>query len=49
VTFPIQNNWKQEDALSPLFFNFAIECNLEGLDKPGWLGIKWYTPASGLC
>jgi hypothetical protein len=24
-TFPIQNILKQKDALSPLFFNFALE------------------------
>jgi hypothetical protein len=23
--FPIQNGWKQRDALSPLLFNFALE------------------------
>jgi hypothetical protein len=25
-TFPIQNGLKQGDALSPLVFNFALEC-----------------------
>jgi hypothetical protein len=24
--FPVQNGLKQEDALSPLLFNFALEC-----------------------
>jgi hypothetical protein len=25
-TFPIHEGLKQEDALSPMFFNFALEC-----------------------
>jgi hypothetical protein len=44
--FPVTNGLRQGDALSPLIFNFALE---EGSGKPGWLEIKWYTPASGLC
>jgi len=50
-TFPIRNGLKQGDALSPLLFNFALErvqVN-QGSSKPGWLEIKWYASASGLC
>jgi hypothetical protein len=46
--FPIRNGLKQGDALSPLLFNFALEYAIkESSGKPGWLEIKWYTPASG--
>jgi hypothetical protein len=27
-TFPIRKDFKQGDALSPLFFNFALECSI---------------------
>ena len=43
--FPIRNGLKQGDALSPMLFNFA----LGGSCKQGWLEIKWYTSAAGLC
>jgi hypothetical protein len=36
---------KQRDALLPLLFN----CALDGSGKPGWLEIKWYISALGLC
>ena len=46
--FLIRNGLKQRDALSPVFFNFALRVrHQEGSGKPGWLEIKWYTPASG--
>jgi hypothetical protein len=37
--FPIQNGWKQRDALSPLISNFTLEWNVqenkEGLEMNG--------------
>jgi hypothetical protein len=48
--FPIKNGLKQGDALSLLFFNFALEYSFRGgSGKPGWLEIEWYTSAPGLC
>jgi len=48
--FPIRNGLKQRDALSPLLFNFALEYAIKRVHgKPGWLEIKWYASASGLC
>jgi hypothetical protein len=40
-----------KDALSPLFFNFALEfriCHQEGPDKQRESGIEWDTSPSGL-
>jgi hypothetical protein len=31
--FPIQNNLKQGDALSPLLFNFAIQCAIRKVQE----------------
>ena len=47
--FPIRNGLKHGNALSPLLFNFALEYAIRSAGEPGWLEIKWYTPASGLC
>jgi hypothetical protein len=47
--FSNQNVLKQGDALSPLLFNFALECYQEGPRKPGGTEIKWDTSAAGLC
>jgi len=47
--FPINNGLKQGDALLPLPLNFALECYLECLGKPGGLEIKWYMSVSSLC
>jgi hypothetical protein len=48
--FPIRSGLKQGDALSPLLFNFAVEYAIRRVSgRPGWLEIKWYTSAFGLC
>jgi hypothetical protein len=47
--FPTKNGLKQGDALSPLYFNFALEYVIRRFSKSGWLEIKWYTSAFGLC
>jgi len=49
-TFHIKNGLKQGDALSPLLFSFALVYAVRGgSGKPGWLEMKRYTSASGLC
>jgi hypothetical protein len=47
--FPKGNGLKQGDALSPLLFNFALEMLLGWPSNPGWLKIKLYESAFGLC
>jgi hypothetical protein len=48
--FPIQNGLKQEDALSPLLFNFALEYTIRKRPgEPEGAEIKWDTSAAGLC
>jgi hypothetical protein len=46
---PIQNGLKQRDALSQLFFSFALECHYGGLGKPGGTEIKLNTRAAYKC
>jgi hypothetical protein len=29
--FPVQNSWKQGDALSQLLFNFVLECAIKSI------------------
>jgi len=48
--FPVKNGLKKGIALSPLLFNFALEYAIRRVQsKPGWIEIKWYTSAAGLC
>jgi hypothetical protein len=47
-SFPIQNGIKQEDALSPLLFNFSLEYAISR-GKSGGTEIEWDISASGLC
>jgi hypothetical protein len=37
--FPIQNSLKQGDALSPLLFNFALECTIRKFQE-NQMGVK---------
>jgi len=48
--FPIKNSLKRGDALSSLFFNFALEYAIRSIhvSQEGFK-LKWYTPASSVC
>jgi hypothetical protein len=39
-TFPVQNDLKQEDALSPLLFNFPLEYAIRMIQKTQ-VDLKW--------
>jgi hypothetical protein len=48
--FRIKNGLKQGDAISPLFFNFALDFAIRRvLGTPGYLEIERFTSASSLC
>jgi hypothetical protein len=48
--FPIRNGLKQENALSPLLFNVALEdAVLKVQEKVGGTEMEWDTPAFILC
>jgi len=49
IYFLFRMVWKKEDALSQLFFNFALECAVIGPWESGGIGIEWNTSAPGLC
>jgi hypothetical protein len=48
-SFPIQNDQKQRDALSPLPFNFALKYAIRKVQGNQMTEIEWVTSASGLC
>jgi hypothetical protein len=48
--FPVQNGLKQEEALSPLLFNFAFEYAIRKFKRePGRTETEWNTSDVGLC
>jgi sorting nexin-29 len=46
--FSIENGLKQGHALSPLLFNFALECLQVGPREPGGTDAEWDISAFGL-
>ena len=45
-----KNGLKQRKCFKAIDFLLSFrECHQEGSDKSGWIEIKWYTSASGLC
>jgi hypothetical protein len=47
--FTVQNGLKQGDALSPLFFNFALEYAIRRVQETGRTKTEWNTSVSSLC
>jgi hypothetical protein len=48
-SFPIQNGLKQGDALSPLLFNFSLECIIRKVQENQGTETEWDASASGIC
>jgi hypothetical protein len=42
--FPVQNDLKQREVLSPLLFNFTLELPLGGSERTRKAEIEWDTP-----
>jgi hypothetical protein len=48
--FPIRNGLRQGEVLSALLYNFVLKYAIRMVQvNLGWLEIKWYRSAFGLC
>jgi hypothetical protein len=46
--WPPQKGIKQGDAISPLYFNFALEYSFGNVEENAGVGTEWATSATGL-